>query len=148
MITFDALDIPGTHEAPIASAPLNHSIRTKFASVNGESEIRLGRGGRLITCRIIIHGGYQSYNALDQKLSELDQAVNRNGDLNFTPGPFGGLQRTYQACTFQGFEKDPENTGGPLPDNIGLLDGTKPSWWVHGTLTWYQLSTDPQSDNS
>lgn len=145
MISHANLNISGTHESPVHQAPMNHSIRTKFAGVNGESEIRLGRGGRLITCRIMLHGGYSAFGELNSVLSELDHHVNEFGDLVFSRGAYGGLDRTYQACTFQGFEKDADPDSGPLPDLTGLLDGTPGSFWVRGTLTWYQLATEPQS---
>jgi hypothetical protein len=53
----------------------------------------------------------------------------------------GGVPRIFRHCTFEGFSKDAGPTSGALPDNIGLLDGNIPSWWIEGILTWRQLST-------
>lgn len=142
MIKFNGEDIHGTHESPAFQAPAHQTVRTPFAGVQGESEIRLGRKGRAIAINIILHNGYSQPAALINQLRALEQKVGNHGILQIVPGPWGGVPQTFKNCTFEGFTKDPSPDGGPLPDSVGTLDGSKPSWWIRGTLMWYQLSVE------
>ena len=142
MIEFNGNFIQGTHESPTCGAPEGQTVRTKFAGVRGESEIRLEQGGRQITIRIWLHNRYASSAPLLAAIRQLDDMVLQHGDLRITNGPFGGVPAVYPNCTFEGFAKDPGTEAGPLPDNAGTLDGATPSWWCIGTLTWRQLSIE------
>lgn len=142
MIEFNGNLIHGTHESPKPTAPELQTARTKFSGVRGESEIRQQQGGRNITIRIKLHNGYTSFESLQAQIKALEDMVGQHGDLRITRGPYGGLNRVYEFCTFEGFTEDPSPDSGPLPDNAGTLDGTTPSWWVDGWLAFRQLSTE------
>ena len=140
MLAHDGFQIPGTHEAPVFTAPEIKAVRTHFAGLFGESEIRTGVSGRAIRVRIIIHGAYSTSTALFQYLSTLDKRVGVHGNLVITNHPTqGGTPRTYPNCTFEGFSKAETPDSGPLPDNLGTLDGSNPSWWVAGIVSFRQL---------
>lgn len=141
MIKFNGNDIYGTHESPVFQAPALQTVRTYFPAVQGESEIRLGRKGRPIAIRIVLHNGYTKEQLVAQ-VRTLDQTVGDHGILQIVHGPWGGVPQTFRNCTFEGFTKDSENDAGPLPDIAGTLDGNKNSWWVRGTLVWHQLSVE------
>jgi hypothetical protein len=136
----------GTWESPVFPAPELQTVRSKFAGVRGESEIMLESGGRTIQIHGKIHNRFADPQSLNAFLDHLDDQVGQHGTLEIVnQGPnawsAGGVPRTFRHCTFEGFAKDAGPSGGALADNIGLLDGGKPSWWIEGTLTWRQLST-------
>lgn len=147
MISFAGTDIPGTHESPVRAVPNLQKLRSEFFGVIGESELTGGRKGRAITIRILIHNRYSQSGALMQFLFTLDQLVGTNGVLQIQNGPYGGVQATYPACTFEGFANDSSPDAGPLPDMTGALDGSAPSWWIQGTLNFYQLNVSSASAN-
>jgi hypothetical protein len=132
--------IHGTHESPVAEAPSFQTRRTGFSGVIGESEIRQGRKGRRITCRIKIHNSFSTSDQLYAYIRGIDVRVGEHGMLAITRVNNVGAPVNYPNCTFEGFTKDATADSGPLPDYVGLLDNTKPSWWMDGTLQWYQLN--------
>ncbi len=142
MIKFNGEDIHGTHESPVFQAPALQTVRSYFAGVQGESEIRLGRKGRPITINIVLHNGYSQPESLVAQLRNLEQKVGNHGVLQIVAGQWGGVPQTFKNCTFEGFTKDPSPDAGPLPDNAGTLDGGVPSWWIRGVLVWHQLSVE------
>ena len=135
----------GTHEAPTAQAPELQTVRTKFAGVIGESEIRLGTGGRNITVPIVLHDGYTSSWQLQERIREYEGWVGDHGTLEVFSDEVSGVDAEYPNCTFEGFFKDPSPDAGPLPDYVGLLDGYTPSWWVRGVLVFRQLSIEEEA---
>lgn len=139
-IRFGPLDIPGTHESPQRVPPRLMVKRTDFSGVRGESEILQMSKGRLIVIPIWIHGKWQTSDGLMEFLDTLDDQVGTHGDLvitNTSDSP--GVPDTFKYCTFEGFTRASDSQAGPLPDNIGHLDGVTPSWWIRGQLAFYQL---------
>lgn len=141
-LTHDGGTFHGTHESPTMTAPELQTVRTKFAGVVGESEIRLGTGGRNITVPIILHNRYANSSRLMQRLEEYEGWIGDHGTLGFTTDELGGIDAEFPNCTFEGFFKDASPDAGPLPDMVGLLDDYTPSWWVRGTLVFRQLSIE------
>lgn len=141
MIEHAGAPIYGTHESPAFNAPAWQAVRTGFSGVIGESEIRQGRKGRPITCRIKIHNRFGSAESLFAYIRSLDERVGQHGTLRVLRVNSVGAPAFYPNCTFEGFTKDPSPDSGALPDNVGLLDGANPSWWIEGVLQFYQLST-------
>ncbi len=144
MIIFGNFNIYGTHQSVQRVAPELQVERTKFSGVRGVSEILQGTGGRYLTIHTKIHNRYATSDALLAYLRVLDNLVGGNATLTIVKGPFGGLPDSYPACTFHGFDRDPSDDAGPLPDKTGLLDGNIPSWWIEGTLKFYQLTIYPR----
>jgi len=142
MVIFDSIAIVGTHGSPVFVAPTLQRVSAEYAGVLGESELRLGRKARTIQIQIKLHDKHATSDALFTVLKSLDKMVGQHGVLAIGAGAYGGLLRTYKNCTFEGFNKDPQDDGGPLPDITGLLDGAVPSWWVDGTLLFRQLSVE------
>lgn len=133
MLTFNGA-IDGTHGPVTMEPPLLHSKIVKFWGVNGETELRGGRGGRILECRIWLHNGYSTYRALGRELESLDRRVGTHGTLTIRGN--GGYQRQFRNCTFLGFTPDGLPGSGPVRDVAGTLDG---GWWIAGTLRWRQL---------
>lgn len=145
MIEHQDFLFPGTHASPVFMAPELQTVRTKFFGVKGESEITGESGARAISIHIRVHGQFTQSQSLMAILDSFDKQVGRHGTLRILSGQgtiwAGGVPREYPNTTFEGFTKDGGDDSGPLPDNVGLLDGTTPSWWVDGTLVFHQLLT-------
>jgi hypothetical protein len=139
MLQFNGAYIYGTHESVIHSPPTLQTVRTEFAGVIGESEIRLGRKARMLYAVIVLHNRYETSGALVNELERLDRLVGTHSQLIVSRGAWGGVPRTFRNCTFEGFAKDQSPDSGPLADQVGTLDGANPSWWVRGVLAWRQL---------
>ncbi len=142
MVIFDGVAIVGTHGSPVFVAPALMRATAEYAGVLGESELTLGRKARGILIHIKLHDKHATYTALFNFIKTLDKMVGKHGVLRIATGIYGGLARDYKNVTFEGFSKDPTDDAGPLPDNVGTLDGAKPSWWVDGTLAFRQLSVE------
>lgn len=130
MLTFAGNPFPGFHERVMADKPMLQTKRTKFAGILGESEIRLGAGGRQLSCRVWLNSpAYGSAAAVANAMGVLDAAVGTNGDLVET----GAISQTWPDCTFEGFV--PSSSILPAVGS-GMPQG---SYFVEGELFWYQL---------
>ncbi len=143
-VEFNGNFFNGTHESPVYVPPALQTVRTHFAGVIGESEIRLGAKSRPIYIPILLHDKYPTSALLFAALDLMDSLVGDHGELRINALPYGGVPRVFPNCTFEGFAKGQSPDTGPLADNVGLLDGTKPSWWVQGVLQFHQLSTQEE----
>ncbi len=118
----------------MTSPPSTHVTRTKFAGLIGESEIRLGRGGRTVQYFITIcHASFTSVDILTQFLIDMENQHQVNDILIES----GTINRTFPDCTFEGFTP----SSSQLQDVAGtLITSVTGTWFVQGTLQWYQLS--------
>jgi len=131
-IAFNGTPIPGWHERIAAAKPMLQTKRTKFAGINGESEIVLGTGGRALECKIWINSpSFGSSQSLAQFLAQLDGLVGSHGPLVET----GSVQQTFNDVTYEGFV--PSGPYLPVVGGVGMNAGT---WFVEGTLHFYQDS--------
>lgn len=131
-IKFPGLTFPGTHGPVLHNAPMLQTVRTKFPGVLGESEIRLGRGGRMLEIDLrLASSGYTSSAAVDTQLKKYAKAVGTHGTVEIT----GNLKHSFPNCTFQGATQLEDI----LPDPPGTLTGTANTYHTLIRLSWYQL---------
>lgn len=130
-LQFNNVDIPGICMPPSIGTPAVDVVRTKFKGVNGDSEIRGGRGGRMIEYPVAIFDtAFSSFASVQAFLDKLDSLVCTNGTLKES----GTITRTWKDCTFEGFD----NQGNSILPIIGV--GMTGSYWIKGVCRWYQLS--------
>lgn len=131
-LTFAGVAIPGICGAPGIAAPASRAIRTEFPGVHGVSEIRLGRGGRGIEYPVWIFGSqFNSAADVVKFLERLEDLVNTHGKLTET----GTIARTFDNCTFDGFESG----GAPILPVLG--SGMTGTHWTRGVCRWFQMET-------
>lgn len=123
--------IPGIYENPHVSALESQNSRTKFQGVHGVSEIRGGRGGRVIQLTHQFFNGFNTEANWNQAWIALNKRTNDHGTLELR----GNLLWYLQDVTFEGVEL----VFGPLPDAAGAQDG---GWWSTLLLTFYQTSIE------
>lgn len=137
-VRFNQWVIPGINEKLDFDPPAMPVVRTSYWGLHGESEIRSGRGGRHIRLRLLIRDlevPFESFDALLVMLDQLEALVGEHGQLTIE-NLDNGLTRSWERCTFMGFQPGPEPTDGPLPDVAGAMGG---GWWIRGVATWYDL---------
>lgn len=131
-IKFPGLTFPGVHGPVLHNAPALQTVRTKFPGVLGESEIRLGRGGRTIEIDLrLASSSYTTAAAVDSQLRKYAKAVGTHGVLEIT----GNLKHSFPNCTFEGATQLEDI----LPDPAGTLTGTANVYHTAIRLRWYQL---------
>ena len=147
-ITFDKFIIKGTFSAIVPSAPDLHVRRSYFWGTKGETEIVGGRGGRELTCKVLIHEKkFATWKKLIDWLLTLDAKIGDHGTLESVAGHDATIKQKFENCTFHGFEWQPfggQETAGPLPDVGGGLRESPSDkgdiWFINGVLRWRQLS--------
>lgn len=139
-ITFQPLNIRGTHGPVVYEPPGHQSKIVKYWGLHGERELTGGRGGRMLRCHITLHAKHLTRKALEAAVSLLNRNVGAHGTLEVRLAD--GTSDRFADCTFLGFQPDGDPSGrtGPLKDEAGTLDG---GWWIQGTLHWRQLSVEP-----
>ena len=132
-LLFPGVSLPGTNGPLIQTAPTLQTKRTKFFGVLGESEIIGYGGGRYLECTHWLYGGWTTPDQIKAALLAIDSAVGLHGTLTIS----GSVSRPYENCTFEGFTFS--HLGILVCRDGGLGDGANPSFWVEGTVRWYQL---------
>ncbi|MCH8870710.1 MAG: hypothetical protein IIC85_13440 [Chloroflexi bacterium] len=102
------------------------SRTTHFPNAKGESEIRMGHGGRTLQFRILLHKGYDQ-DAITRAIQSIHDRVNEVMTLTID-----GWDE-FPNCTLKQFI----TTRGPLEDLAGTLDE---GWWAEGILIFRQLA--------
>jgi len=137
MIKFNGRIYSGSHGPIVATSPENHVRRVKYWDLSGEAEVRGLRGGRNISVEILLHDSY-SQNQLIAELNTIDSKVGTNGALVET----GNVQRTFQNCTFDGYEPIPfggQSDSSMLQDvAMTLRDDNGNQETVGGAGGWFQ----------
>lgn len=132
MLRLESFLFLGTHGPVVRHQPDLQSKITKFFGIRGESEIEDEASGRLLTCQIWIHGGWEKQSELETHLDLLDLNVGRlHGKLKET----GTVEQTFKDVTFNGFSQDPI---GSHPDLAMGIQAGKVTWFTIGTLTFRQ----------
>lgn len=134
-ITYGGLTIPGAHGAPKITPYEPKTLRRYHAGLQGQTEVRLGIGGRTIDIEVWIFNGFSTYTELQDWLkNNLDaKAVETNASLVLTGDTFNSY--TFENCTFDGFER----TAPPIPDVAGTVDTETGKWFIEGILHFWQL---------
>lgn len=133
-VIFNSLKVSGIVEKVHDAAPRFLAKRTHRWGSVGENELTSPPLGRQILVQICVHGGYTTEAALQAVIAgTLERRIRENGTLTIDTG---GFTRTYDDCTYEGFERE----SGPLPDvGDGLGEGAN-CWFTHGVLKFYQLT--------
>lgn len=121
-------DIPGILLAFQPSSWKPVSRNTHFANAKGESEIRMGHGGRTLQFHVVIHNNYDQAGitrAINSVIGRINQSMSLKID---------GWDE-FPNCTLKAWIP----IAGPLEDLAGTLDG---GWWAEGVLGFRQLSPE------
>jgi hypothetical protein len=119
-------------------APELQTWRTRFAGVQGESELVGTAGGRTLEFALMIHGSFATRNALRDYIQGTlnGSLIGEHDDIVFR-GTSPNFEHDWMHCTCEGFSMAPGSS--PLFDFAGTLDG---GWFVPGVLRFRQLYRD------
>lgn len=131
MLNFNGANFLGLHGRVETGLPKLQTQRTKFAGITGESEIVMGAGGRALKCQVWVSDASLTTAAA---VAAYVESINQNVGVNSALIVTGANPDTFADCTFEGFE--PADAIKPAL-GAGLPAGT---YWVAGTLHWYQLT--------
>jgi hypothetical protein len=133
-LNFAGEPIPGSNGDVQYDAPMSSVVRTHYPGVNGETEIRLGKGGRAIRYPVWLYGAqFTTANALTAYLARLDERVQSHGDLRET----GNITRTFRNVTFEGCVPLTQ----PIRDDARTMVPGATTYHCQAVLTFYQLTT-------
>lgn len=135
MLRFLGQDIPGLHGAPMPDPPRPVEVLTHYPGLNGDTEIRLGKGGRMIRYELLYFDrSFTTAQTLVAGLELFDRNVNKHGLLE----EFGNVPRVFKAVTFKGAVL----LRGAKRDVAGTLIRGSNVWHVPVLLTFYQLTSE------
>jgi hypothetical protein len=136
--SFAFLSMP--HGQVCAEGPFELAIIPgRFFGVRGEAHLVGETGGRNLYCDFTLRG-YETPDALHAALEDLEsRAGTLTGALTMT---VGSGTRTFQKCTFLGFQPDPR---GPFYEGSNQGFG----WMLFGRLLWRQrnyVADEPEEE--
>lgn len=141
MLKFQSKTLPGTLGSVLYAGPESRVVRTPYAGVDGESEIRAGHGGRDVVLELTIHDEYDTFAKLHNKgIKPIEAVINETGTLRIDSG---GVKLVLKDCTLDVFQPIPlpgQPTPEALLDVAGTLDG---GWFQTFQLRFRQLLVFP-----